>query len=94
MKTQAEHHSSSMKMSNSGESEKYNSPVQQFSATTSMHGFSHLNQSSTKLRVFWLLVIAWATIGTAIHLYTLINLYLRYVTYFYILCKSTTDIDK
>ncbi len=48
----------------------------------SMHGFSHLNsQVSNKAHYFWMCIISGACIGTGLHLYSLINLYLQYDYY-------------
>ncbi len=57
------------------------SAADQFSSSTSMHGFSHLDPASPKLRLFWLCVIFIASVGTIFHLQGLIRIYLEYDSY-------------
>ncbi len=59
-----------------------NSAVKEFCSSTSMHGCAHLiSGSSCKLKLLWISVITVASLGTVFHLYSLIDLYLKYDFY-------------
>ncbi len=75
-----ENYCSTVKMNDTGR-EKISTAAKHFSNTTSMHGFSHLGETSHRCRVFWLCVIIVASVATALHLQSLLQQYLWYDSY-------------
>ncbi len=49
-----------------------------FCSSTTAHGFSYLDASSKHVRISWFVVLILAFMAGALHLYTIINEYLKY----------------
>ena len=54
------------------------SNFKQFCNSTTAHGFSHLEASSTHTRTCWIFILVLAFVAGALHLYTIINEYLEF----------------